>query len=134
MLLLAGCNGKTEELTAQLEAAKAECKTYSYNEIARNPDDYLDKPAKLRGKVIQIQETKLLGSTYYVMRVNITKGKYSWSDTVYATYFPKSGEDRILTDDIITMWGTLQGTETYTTVLGASVTIPKISVSYVTVG
>jgi len=107
------------------QAFKAECKTYSYNEIARNPDDYIDTPAKLRGKVVQIQETQLLGSTYYVMRVNITKGKYTWSDTVYATYFPKSGENRILTDDIITMWGTLQGTETYTTVLGASVTIPK---------
>lgn len=38
---------------------------------------------------------------------------------------------RILEDDIITIYGELTGEKTYTTVMGASMTIPSFSASYV---
>ena len=73
-----------------------------------------------------------LGST--VMRVDVTQGKYSWDDTLYVTYTPKDGESRILEDDIITIYGEMQPLKTYTTVMGASVSIPAIDAKYIEIG
>ena len=38
---------------------------------------------------------------------------------------------KILEDDVITLWGTLDGTETYETIFGASVTIPRFEALYI---
>lgn len=69
-----------------------------------------------------------------MMRVNVTQGKYSWDDTLYVTYTPKDGESRILEDDIITIYGEMQPLKTYTTVMGASVSIPAIDAKYIEIG
>ena len=103
---------------------------YSYKELARDPNTYVGKNAKFTGQVIQVSEG--LGST--VMRVNVTQGKYSWDDTLYVTYTPKDGESRILEDDIITIYGEMQPLKTYTTVMGASVSIPAIDAKYIEIG
>ena len=103
---------------------------YSYTELARDPNTYVGKNAKFTGKVIQVSEG--LGST--VMRVDVTQGKYSWDDTLYVTYTPKDGESRILEDDIITIYGEMQPLKTYTTVMGASVSIPAIDTKYIEIG
>ena len=103
---------------------------YSYKELARDPNTYVGKNAEFTGKVIQVSEG--LGST--VMRVNVTQGKYSWDDTLYVTYTPKDGESRILEDDIITIYGEMQPLKTYTTVMGASVSIPAIDAKYIEIG
>ena len=103
---------------------------YSYTELARDPNTYVGKNAKFTGKVIQVSEG--LGST--VMRVDVTQGKYSWDDTLYVTYTPKDGESRILEDDIITIYGEMQPLKTYTTVMGASVSIPAIDAKYIEIG
>ena len=74
-----------------------------------------------------------------IMRVNITKeknqfasGGYLYSDTVYVEYTRKSeSESRILKDDIINMYGTLNGTKTYDTVLGSDTTIPYFVAEYI---
>ena len=103
---------------------------YSYTELACDPNTYVGKNAKFTGKVIQVSEG--LGST--VMRVDVTQGKYSWDDTLYVTYTPKDGESRILEDDIITIYGEMQPLKTYTTVMGASVSIPAIDAKYIEIG
>ena len=103
---------------------------YSYTELARDPNTYVGKNAKFTGKVIQVSEG--LDST--VMRVDVTQGKYSWDDTLYVTYTPKDGESRILEDDIITIYGEMQPLKTYTTVMGASVSIPAIDAKYIEIG
>ena len=103
---------------------------YSYTELARDPNTYVGKNAKFTGKVIRVSEG--LGST--VMRVDVTQGKYSWDDTLYVTYTPKDGESRILEDDIITIYGEMQPLKTYTTVMGASVSIPAIDAKYIEIG
>lgn len=122
--------------TSQTDAEKAQeykssCTAgYSYTELARDPNTYVGKNAKFTGKVIQVSEG--LGST--VMRVDVTQGKYSWDDTLYVTYTPKDGESRILEDDIITIYGEMQPLKTYTTVMGASVSIPAIDAKYIEIG
>lgn len=104
------------------------CSSYSYKEIARNPDNYKGKRAKFQGEVVQVMESG--NSCQY--RVNITKGRYSWTDTIYVSYTrADSSEARILEDDIITIYGTLGGNYTYETVMGAEMTIPLIVAEYI---
>lgn len=137
-LKAAGDKQRAADKKAEQEKAKKEkkdyiasCKTYKYKDIARNPDKYEGKKAKFKGKVVQVLE----GDYYTVLRVNVTKGKYGiYSDTVYVIYTPKSAkESRILEDDIVTLYGELAGIETYETVMGASVSIPKMYAKYITI-
>lgn len=120
---------KVELSAAEKESLfKNECASYSYNKLARNPDDYLLQKVKFTGEVIQVIED----GDEYVLRVNVTKGKYTWSDTIYVEYEKNSAdESRILDDDIITFYGYFAGTVTYETIFGASVTIPAVLAEYV---
>ena len=128
------CGEIAEEETYHLSPEEQEayfkqgCKTYTYDEIARHPDDYKFQSAKFTGKVIQIIED----GDDIVMRLNITKGRYSWSDTIYVQYLrTDSSEGRILEDDIITVYGLMMGTVTYRSSLRVPVTIPAILCTYV---
>lgn len=118
----------SQTYTLSAEEIKAEfkkgCKEYSYKKIFRNPDDYEGKQAKFTGKVVQVQEA----SGLYVLRV-ATSGNYD--DVIYVIYSTDSDASRILEDDKVTIYGTLAGLETYETVMGGSVTIPKVNASYV---
>lgn len=129
---------ETEEFTLSAEeiekAYKAKCEKYSYSKIARNPGEYKGKYAKFTGEVIQVMQEEYLGFMIYVLRVNVTKkGSYYkyYTDTVYVTYTAKADDSRILEDDIITMYGTLDGEKTYETVMGSSVTIPMFVAEYI---
>lgn len=125
------------QAAAQEAAAKAKevsdyknsCGTYSYKEIARNPDTYSGKNAKFTGKVIQVMNDY----SGVVLRVSVTKDEYGiWNDVVYVTYtYPESSSPKILENDIITMYGELSGSETYTSTLGASITIPAFDAKYI---
>lgn len=103
---------------------KASCKTYDYKTIARDPSQYEGERAFFTGKVVHVMES----GNYITLRVNVTKGKYGYDDTIYVTYRRSESESRILKDDVITMWGKLDGLETYDT-LQAS--IPRLSAEYI---
>lgn len=113
----------------EIKDFKNSCGSYSYKEIARNPDSYTGKSAKFTGQVIQV----INDGNEVALRVNVTKGEYGlWDDTMYIVYsYPDSSSPKILEDDIITMYGTLAGNETYTSTLGASVTIPAMAAQYI---
>lgn len=107
---------------------KNNCKVVEYEDLARNPDKIKGQDVKITGEVIQVMQDY----TTTNLRVNITKSDYDfYTDTVYITYTPEAGEDKILEDDIITIWGTAQGDCTYNTVLGGSVTLPLIEAKYI---
>lgn len=111
---------------------KEKCKTYTYQQIARNPEKFKGTNVKLTGEVIQA----LYGSDSVDLRVNITKeGTYStwYTDTVYVVYDTEEGEDKILEDDIITIYGTSLGDYTYTSTMRAPVTLPLIDGKYITI-
>ena len=85
---------------------------------------------KIIGEVVQV----LYGSNSVDLRVNITKkGSYStyYTDTVYVTYYTKPNEDKILDNDIITIYGTAQGDCSYTSIMGAKVILPKIDANFI---
>lgn len=117
---------KLPELTP--DEYKAQCQTYSYDAIARSPGEYNGKYAKISGRVVQVQQSELLGALYYTLRI-ATVGNYD--GIVYVTYSCSLDDARILEDDHITMWGQLTGEETYTTVMGNSITIPSFTAEYV---
>lgn len=99
------------------------CKTYSYKDIQRKPKNYDGKYTKLVGTVIQVSEGWFDSVT---LRVNDSSG-----NTWYINYSYSKGENKILENDKVTIYGKCTGTETYTTVLGASVTIPAIEAEYI---
>ena len=104
----------------------AECVTVSYDDVARNPDNYDGEKVVLSGTVIQVSEDALdLFSTNSVdFRVETTDGIW------YVSYNRPEGESRILEGDYITCYGECDGVTTYISVLGGNVTVPKLIMKY----
>lgn len=103
------------------------CQSISYDSLARSPDAYKGTPVKLSGKVVQVcseASSALYYSTYRVA----TSGSYN--NVVYIKVDNYGADERILEDDWITFYGDYDGLYTYTTVLGASITIPSVKVRY----
>ena len=103
---------------------KAACETISYNDLSRNPNNYINQNVMFTGKVVQVQEN----GTYVMLRIDVTKGQYGiWTDTCYVDYKRKdTNESRILENDIVTFYGTVKGIKSYTAVLGNQISIPHI--------
>ena len=122
---------QTETKKEDPKTFKDSCKSYTYKEIARNPDKYNGKNVKFTGKVVQVSEGYFNSVT---IRLNVTRDEYGfYDDTIYCDYTYSSGESKILEDDIITIYGTCKGSTSYTSVLGANITLPKVDVKYVTI-
>lgn len=113
------------------EDFKDSCESISYDNLARNPDDYLMKRIKFYGRVVQVVEGS---SGSLVLRVNVTNDGYGYyDDTVYVYYTYKTGESHILEDDMINMYGYSGGLYTYETVMGNNITIPLLYAEYIDV-
>lgn len=118
------------------KAYKNNCKTLSFKDLSRNPDKHKGEKLKYTGKVIQVQEDEhwLDDNTTVDLRINVTKDEYGlWDDTIFATVELPKNADRILEDDMITIWGECDGKYSYTSVLGSDVTLPKINIEYYSV-
>ena len=104
---------------------KGQCTTkLAYKTLARKPDKYKGRKIKITGYVLQVQEGGWLSPT--VLRV-ATKDR--WDNIYYVTYYGTMNS-RILEDDKVTIWGEFQGLKTYTTIFGASVTIPLLDAEF----
>ncbi len=111
---------------AEIEAAAKEAqKGYetgiTYNQLARTPDDYLGEKVKFRGYVLQVLE----GTTTTTLRI-ATKGHYD--NILLVDYKSDIISTRVLEDDTIVIYGLSQGLYTYESTMGASITIPYVSV------
>jgi hypothetical protein len=121
-------NNTQNEIVVDETEYKDECIEKSYEELARNPDNVKGTKVKVTGEVIQVTEY----NNKIELRVNITKEEYGYyTDTIYVTYVPKAGEDKILEDDIVTIWGISEGDYSYTSIMGSKVTLPKIDAKYI---
>ena len=96
----------------------------TFKDISRNPDKYIGQKVKFSGNVLQIIE----GVTINAIRMS-TKGDYD--DVIYAVYTKSIIDYRLLEDDHITIYGTFEGMETYETIFGSSVTLPKIHIDFI---
>jgi len=104
------------------------CQSYNYEDISRNPNTYMGKESFFTGEVIQVMESR----NNVTLRVNVTEGRYSWSDTIYVDYTRlDNNEPRILEKDIIKIYGDLNGLKSYTSALRTTITIPWIIAYYI---
>lgn len=126
-------NGTTAAPPVTPDQYKAQCRDISYEDIARNPDNFKGQKVKFYGKVLQVQTAKILGGESVVLRVATKDSGYDtwYDDVVYVNYEKKEGESNILEDDMVTLYGVCDGTTTYTTVMGSSVTIPSVNAEYI---
>ena len=109
------------------EEYMAKCNTtYTYDMLARYPDRYYNHYVMFIGEVEQISRN---GNTFQ-MRVNITKKGSYYTDDIWVNYTQESDEN-FLENDIIQFYGRFKGDYTYTTVLGASRTIPQVNAAYI---
>jgi hypothetical protein len=119
---------------------KNSCKTITYKKLARNPDKYKGKNYKITGQVIQVLDSDSWFDDTTTLRINMTatknefaEGGYLWSDTIVSAVNIPEGKDRILEDDIITLWGTCMGSYQYEAITGTKVTVPRIDIKYYTI-
>ncbi len=117
-------------------------KMIDWKGVSRNPDKFEGQTVQLTGYVLQVIENEFTSYTddsgthmsfnNYGIRI-ATKGKYD--DVVYVIlpYEAVEGGGRLLEDDKVTVYGKYDGLETYKTILGASVTLPKIQGEYLVI-
>ncbi|MFZ1769300.1 MAG: hypothetical protein WAU00_08895, partial [Caldilinea sp.] len=107
------------DLAAQqdLEARKAAAVTIAYADLFRHNEDHIGKTVRYAGKVVEVQENVciLCENPGYHLRVEVTKGSYDlWGDPIWVEYM---GTERFLEDDIVTVWGVVDGLKKYIAVL-----------------
>lgn len=107
-----------------IEEYKAKSILISYEDLARQTEKYVGEKAKYTGQVIQVQE---IYGNQITLRVNVTKGEYGiYKDTIWINYKYKEGENRVLENDIINVWGEIKGRKSYSAILGNKITIPEL--------
>ena len=117
------CTLEVQCTTQSPEQFKASCEAISYEDFARNPDNYDDRKVKFSGKVLQVVEINDL----VCLRVQVTG---NINDVVFVQYASLGGA-RILEDDQIVFYGYAAGLYSYESVLGAKITLPKVMAMYV---
>lgn len=110
---------KEEEEAARKEEQQGYNTGITYDQLARDEQNYWFKKVTFKGKVLQVQE----GTDENVIRLAVD-GNY---DKVLLVRHlnPRVG-DRILDKDWITVRGIFNGLESYTSVLGAQITLPTV--------
>lgn len=133
-VLFALSSGDSYELsedasTMSEEDYKAACGEIGYKDFARNADELVGTKYKFTGQIQQVVYDSEGGESEYM--ISVTKDEYDfWDDNVYV-YFNENGTDvKFLEEDIVTFYGEASGEEEYTSILGESITIPKLSVVY----
>lgn len=122
-----------EELEKEKKDFINKCKSYKFKDLMRNPKDYKNKEIKLKGKIEQTLDGGFLDDTkYYRVLVDVDKdGYYLENEEYYIADKRVEKEPKLLDDDVIELFGTFEGTEKLTRVLGNSDEIPKIEMKYV---
>lgn len=119
---------EAEQARMEEEQFKESANRIAYKDLARNTERFKSEKAYFFGKVIQAQENK----NRVTLRVEVTRGEYDiWDDAIWVNYTKKEGEDRILEDDLVQVWGTIKGLKTYTAVMGNEISIPEIDAKYI---
>lgn len=122
-----------EKANAEKEEFMDSCKTIDYVELVRNPDKHKGENFKFTGKVLQFQSDSGKNKYFMLMEVTKTENEYLgdlYDDIVYFTLELPEGADRLIKNDIVTVWGTCEGSKEYTAILGNQHFVPSISVKY----
>ncbi|MFC7678367.1 hypothetical protein [Paenibacillus sp. GCM10028914] len=105
----------------KIQQKKASAKEIRFAELDKNPDKYYGEFVKYQGEILQIIEDE----TSTVIRLAVTKDSYGYdfNDVVYITY---KGTTPFVKEDIVTVYGTIQGSYTYESQAGHQITLPYL--------
>ena len=98
----------------------------SYEDFNRYAEAYEGQLVRLTGKVVQVMEGT--GTASY--RVGLEKQQ---SSVVYVNISLKDRDVRVLENDTVTVYGVYSGLYSYTSTLGATITIPCVQATKITV-
>ena len=102
----------------------------TYEELSRKPDKYKGTLVCFKGRVVQVLDS----SSTVTIRLATKEEQYFgyYDDVVYCT-ISKSflNDERLLEDDIITIYGKADGIKEYTAILGNKIQIPSVVVRIV---
>lgn len=96
----------------------------TYDNLARNPDDYLSSLVSFSGEVVQIIE----GNEIVQARVAVNS---DYDNMIFIEYFSSIVPSRVLEGDQITFYGSSAGLITYESTMGASISIPSVYVRHI---
>lgn len=114
-----------EEKAAAEEAERIGYDTgITYDQLARNPDDYIFEKVKFRGTVIQVMEGD--GLTQIRLAVND-----DYDHILFAEFDSSVLDSRVLEDDTITIRGLSSGLITYESTMGGSISIPGVVIDQI---
>jgi len=112
---------------------KISCQNYTYDEIARYPENYIGKDAHFKGKIIQVVAPNSQYPKLGTILVEVTATVYGtvviYSDVICVAY--NIDNNRLLENDIIDLYGTMMGTITYSTALNIQKTVPNMFAEYI---
>lgn len=107
------------------QAFIAQARSIPYNQLEKNADRYAGEKVVFRGQIMQIQES--FGSTFMLLSVT-DEGYGFWTDNVWVDY---EGTIKGAEDDIITVYGTIEGSKSYETQIGGETYVPQMTARYV---
>ena len=119
----------TPEELAEEEAWKNSCVEMDYDTLAHNASNMKGQRVKITGKIFQVVNNAFSKAYMFDMRNPYDTNDMNFMQHVYLT---ASKDSNLIENDQVTIYGTVEGTQTYTTVLGAQRTVPKVKIKYVT--
>lgn len=111
-----------EEQEREEEAERQDPNSYEsvdYITLARNPENYVGKKLKFSGEILQVIEGD--SNTEYRLAVN-----NDYDNVVYMSISNDDLPQRILEEDLVTVYGESTGKITYESTLGGNITIPSM--------
>lgn len=110
---------------ARKQAYMAGAAFLPYNQLEKNPERHAGERVKYTGQIFQIQED--YGSSVILLSVT-DEGYGFWTDNIWVDY---DGTIKGAEDDIITVYGTIEGSKSYDTQIGGETYVPQMTAKYV---
>lgn len=116
---------REREAAERVERYKANAVTIPYNQLNKNPEEYVGKVVKYHGQVFQIQEEG--GEGVMLLSVTeITEG--FWEDNVWINY---DFHVNAAKEAIVTVYGEITGQKSYKTQIGGETYVPEMKAKYI---
>lgn len=108
--------------TSDITSLQNTATTIDFKQLNKNPDSFTGQTVMFTGKIVQIQESNGEG----MIRLSVTKDSYDWSfsDIIYIDY---QGHNDSVQDDVVTVYGVINGSHTYKSVASYNITIPGMT-------
>ncbi|MGC9602496.1 MAG: hypothetical protein ABSE76_02025 [Minisyncoccia bacterium] len=107
--ITSACNGFSPDATQPID----------YKELSKNPDSFKSDRSTFTGQILQIQESGGVG----YMRLAVDRDQFGWnfSDIILVDY---QGHTDAVQNDVMTVGGTMEGSQTYTSQANFQITLP----------